>query len=318
MKISASLIVKNEEQMLPKCLRSIKQVDEIVIVDTGSEDKTIEIAKKAGAKVYTEYKWADNFAEARNVSKNQCTGDWLLIIDADEILETTLPTIRKLLESFDKETNAVMFKVNTGKEQNDQIRLFRNLPNIQWIGAAHNLPYFIENRQALRLRGIHYSDFKIKSNFSPTHLRDPDRTLRIMTAELNKGPGVLGEGQFTRYLYYVSREWLNRQDPIKALYYLEDYVKVAPPTNEMADAWFLIATCYLDLGKLEKAVDACLQCIKFLPRYKAAWAMLHNLAIDKNKPIWEKIFHMADNDEVLFVRREAEKLIKEKIEKPEK
>ena len=99
MKISASLIVKNEEQMLPKCLNSIKQVDEIVVVDTGSEDKTIEIAKKAGAKVHTDYKWADNFSEARNVSKSRCTGDWLLIIDADEILETTLPTIRKLLES---------------------------------------------------------------------------------------------------------------------------------------------------------------------------------------------------------------------------
>ena len=85
--ISASLIIKNEEAMLPKCLKSIKGVDEIVIVDTGSEDKSIQIAKKAGAKVYTDYKWNDNFAEARNESKKHCTKEWLLIIDGDEALE---------------------------------------------------------------------------------------------------------------------------------------------------------------------------------------------------------------------------------------
>ena len=116
-------------------------------------------------------------------------------------------------------------------------------------------------------------------------------------------------------MYYVAREWLNRKDPIRTLYYLNDYVKIAPPTNELADAWFLIASCYIDLGKLEDAIDACLQTIKYLPRYKAAWAVLHNLSAPKNKAMWEKVFHMADNDEVLFVRSDAERLIKEQMKK---
>jgi len=316
MKISASLIIKNEESMLGKCLRSISQCDEICIVDTGSTDNSIKIARKAGAKVYTEYKWADNFSEARNVSMNQCTGDWLLIIDADEILETTIPIIRDLIsQPFMKDKNAVMFKVNTGRETNDQIRLFRNLPNIQWIGAAHNLPYMIENGRAVKMKGLHYSTFKIKSNFSPNHIVDPDRTLRIITGELRKGPQGLGRDQYTRYLYYVAREWLNRKDPIRALYFLNDYVKIAPPTNELADAWFLIASCNIDLGKLEESIDACLQVIKYLPSYKAPYAVLHNLSSPDNKALWERMFHYADNKGVLFVRTEAEKLIKETIGK---
>ena len=309
--ISASLIIKNEEEMLPKCLKSIKGVDEIVIVDTGSTDKSIEIAKEHGAKVFTDYKWNDHFSEARNESKKHCTGDWLLIIDGDEILNTTIPTIRKMLsEKYMESREAIMFYVNTGQETNEQIRMFRNRPDIQWVGAAHNLPYIATPQGPKRMQEIQQSTFKIKANFSPNHDVDPDRTLRIMTKELAKGPQALGQREYTRYLYYVAREWMNRRDPFKVIWYLEKYVKVAPPTNEMADAWFLLATCYVDLGELEKGVDACLQVIKYLPSFKAAWALLHNLSHPGSKKMWEKLFHMANNEGVLFKRPEAEKLFK--------
>jgi glycosyltransferase involved in cell wall biosynthesis len=317
MKISASLIVKNEEVMLGKALKSIKGVDEIIVVDTGSEDKTIEIAKEHGAKVYTDYKWNDHFSEARNHSKKHCRGDWLLIIDADEILRVTIPTIRELLKQpFIKNKNVIMFNVDTGKETNIQPRMFRNLPDIQWVGAAHNLVCYVRPGQEAVSIGtneaeIHRSTFNVKANFSPNHTKDKDRTLRIMSKELAKGPRVIGMNQYSRYLYYVSREWLNRQDAIKALYFLQDYVKIAPPTNEMADAWFLMATCYVALNKLNEAVDASLQTIKYLPEYKAAYAMLHNLAHPNIKKKWEKMFHMANNNGVLFVRSDAEKLVKD-------
>ena len=313
MKISCSMIVKNEEEMLPACLESVKWVDELIIVDTGSEDKTIEIAQSFGAQVFTDYKWADNFSEARNVSLAKCTGDWVLIIDADEILEHDEQTVRELLEhKFMAYKDAVMFRVDTGRETNDQIRIFRNRADIEWSGAAHNLPHIRTEKGYKRIEDIHWSTLKVKSNFSPNHIVDPDRTLRIMTKELSKGPQALGQYQYTRYLYYVAREWLNRRDPIRALFYLRDYVKLAPPTNELADAWFLIATCCIDLNRLEEAIDACLQTAKYLPSYKAAWAIIHNLSAPENKKMWEKLFHMADNKGVLFVRKEAEKLFKEK------
>jgi len=312
MTISASMIIKNEEAMLDKCLKSIKGVDEIVIVDTGSTDKSIEIAEKHNAKVFTDYKWNDNFAEARNEAKKHCTGDWLLIIDGDETLESSMVSIKEMLKQpFMKEREAIMFYVDTGMETNQQIRMFRNRPDIDWVGAAHNLPYIRTDKGYKRMGEIQESTFKMKAGYSPNHKIDPERTLRIMSKELDKGPQVIGMSQFTRYLYYVAREWMNRRDPFKTIWFLEKYVKIAPPTNELADAWFLLATCYVDLGEGEEAVDACLKAIKYVPFFKAPWAMLHNLAHPSTRPMWEKAFHMANNQGVLFERKEAEKLIKE-------
>lgn len=86
-RISACMIVKNEEELLQRCLSSIKNVaDEIIIVDTGSTDNTITIANSFGAKIYHR-PWNDSFSDARNYSLNYASGDWILQIDADEELE---------------------------------------------------------------------------------------------------------------------------------------------------------------------------------------------------------------------------------------
>lgn len=86
MKISLVMIVKNEENNLPMCLESVRTlVDEIIIVDTGSTDATKDIAFKFNAKVF-DFKWNNNFAEARNFAISKSTGDWNLFLDADETL----------------------------------------------------------------------------------------------------------------------------------------------------------------------------------------------------------------------------------------
>ncbi len=86
MKISLTMIVRNEEPNLESCLRAAcPLVDEMVIVDTGSTDDTVEIAKSLGAKVFN-FKWNDDFSAARNFAIGKSTGDWNLILDADEII----------------------------------------------------------------------------------------------------------------------------------------------------------------------------------------------------------------------------------------
>ena len=85
--LSLSMIEKNEESMLPGCLESVKEVvDEIVIVDTGSSDRTKEIARSFGAKII-DFEWVNDFAAARNESLRNCTGEWILYLDADERLK---------------------------------------------------------------------------------------------------------------------------------------------------------------------------------------------------------------------------------------
>ena len=98
--LSACMIVKNEEEFLPRCLESIRDaVDEIIVVDTGSTDRTVEIAESYKAKVY-HHPWNDDFSEARNHSLSYATCDWILQIDADEELEQEdIPLLRKTIKS---------------------------------------------------------------------------------------------------------------------------------------------------------------------------------------------------------------------------
>ena len=95
--ISLCMIVKNEEKLHSSCLESVKIiVDQMVIVDTGSKDRTIQIAKNFGADVY-QYPWCDNFSKARNESIKYATGDWILWMDADETLDPkSIPELKKI------------------------------------------------------------------------------------------------------------------------------------------------------------------------------------------------------------------------------
>ena len=99
MRLTCCMMVKNEEHNLKRCLESVKNlVDEIIIVDTGSTDNTIAIAKEFGAKVY-EHPWEDNFSKHRNQSIEYATGDWLFILDADEevVLNVSIEKFREII-----------------------------------------------------------------------------------------------------------------------------------------------------------------------------------------------------------------------------
>ncbi len=90
MKLSLAMIVKNEAKVLERCLRSVKPfVDEMIVVDTGSTDDTRDIADRLGAKVES-FSWVDDFSAARNFSVERTSGDWILVLDADEVVTPEL------------------------------------------------------------------------------------------------------------------------------------------------------------------------------------------------------------------------------------
>ena len=100
MKLSLCAIAKNEEAALPKCLSSVKGVvDEIVLLDTGSSDRTVEIALDIGAKVYN-FDWCNDFSAARNEALKYVQGDWVLVLDADEVLVPEIvPSLKQAIKS---------------------------------------------------------------------------------------------------------------------------------------------------------------------------------------------------------------------------
>lgn len=136
------MIVKNEEASLPKCLASVKGiVDEIVVLDTGSTDRTIEVAREFGAQIH-HFKWCNNFSTARNESLQYVTGDWILVLDADEVLvPEVVPTLRREIEHAHRLLiNLVRQEVGAAQSPYSLIsRLFRNHPDIYFSRPYHAL-----------------------------------------------------------------------------------------------------------------------------------------------------------------------------------
>ncbi|MBD2302963.1 MULTISPECIES: glycosyltransferase [Nostocales] len=142
MSISLCMIVKNEETTLPKCLNSVKDfVDEMVVLDTGSSDRTPEIAQQFGAEVH-HFQWTNNFSTARNAALKYVTGDWVLVLDADEILNPSIvPQLQDAIQS-DEYILINLIRQEIGAVQSPYSlvsRLFRNHPEIRFERPYHAL-----------------------------------------------------------------------------------------------------------------------------------------------------------------------------------
>ena len=139
-RLSVCIITKNEEQFLPQCLASVRAAaHQIVVVDTGSTDRTVAIAQEAGAEVYS-FKWCDDFSAARNAALERATGDWILILDADEELP---PASAELLKQEIQDAQVIAYRlpiVDRGREEEGHSyvpRLFRNAPGLFFVGRVH-------------------------------------------------------------------------------------------------------------------------------------------------------------------------------------
>jgi len=158
--ITLCMIAKNEEEKIANAIESVKKiVDEIVLVDTGSTDKTKEIAKSLDAKVY-DYNWDDDFSDARNFSLSKCTSDWILILDCDEVIaKDDLDKIKELVEdklaiaykfiqrSYEHKKTGLKWNDNDNKYSESRgyagwqyrgiVRLFRNDKRIKFEYNIH-------------------------------------------------------------------------------------------------------------------------------------------------------------------------------------
>ncbi len=146
--ISLCMIVKNEEENLGRCLKSVQDlVDEIIVVDTGSTDKTVEIAEKYGAKVYY-FEWCNDFSAARNESLKYASKDWILIMDGDdEFCNEDKDKFKNLIKE-DLNNNTIYFFetlnysgysiTSTDISINLNPRLFKNNYGFHYEGEVHN------------------------------------------------------------------------------------------------------------------------------------------------------------------------------------
>jgi tetratricopeptide (TPR) repeat protein len=191
---SLTMIVKNEAATLGRCLSSVCDlVDEMIVVDTGSSDNTKDIGRQHGARVF-DLPWPDSFAAARNESIRHTTGQWLLWLDADEYFdETNREKFRQLLAALPEDNTAYAMQQRSGANNGsatlvDQVRLFRNDPAIRWDYRVHEqlLPSLRKAGHAVRSTGIAiehtgYLDGALR-------LKKLERNLRLLHLDMAERP----------------------------------------------------------------------------------------------------------------------------------
>lgn len=230
--ISLCMIVKDEEETLAQCLDSIKDiVDEIIIVDTGSTDSTKEIASFYTTKVF-DFKWIDDFSAARNFSFSKATKDYILWLDADDIvLKDDKEAFLQLKQSIEEDVDVVMMKYNVGFDDlgNANLsyfreRLIKRSNNFKWKDKIHE---YIDIDGKIVNSSICITHKKSKSN--------PLRNLKIFK-KMKASRGSLSP----RGLYYYAKE----------LYFNEKYDKSISYYKKFLDT---------NKGWIEDNINACLE-----------------------------------------------------------
>ena len=288
--ISACLIVKNEHDCLDRCLQSLQGVDEIVVVDTGSEDDSPDIARKYTDKVSVgEFSWIDDFSAARNFAIAKCTKDWILIIDADEKLEDGGVAKARAAIFANPKAEVIGFNCRsmTGTCEHFAPRLFRSDRGLKYVGAIHN--------HLSKLSDVNVP-VTILYGYSPAHKKDPDRALRILTREVEKNPAG------ARNIFYLAREYVYRKKWDQAIELYQRYLRIATWGPEICDSQIALSRCFLALGRRQEGVRAALDAVFTNADCREALVLLSQLSGPKNSAYWKRYAGMAQNNDVLFVR----------------
>lgn len=223
--LSIGLIVKNEEEYLEQCLESLKPLlnqvpSELLIADTGSDDRTIEIAKRYTDKVFT-YKWENDFAKARNFVLNKAGGEWFMQIDADERLESAQAMIEFLNSEKSVYYNDIyvcfrdyLYDVEEKFGEVYRARLFRTQPGREYEGAIHETVAVVGPKKYLDVLIYHYGYIKMKyTGKSLRQKKGRNLPLLIKAVEQN--------GDDPRLLFHLAQEYIieKQYEPAKKILY---------------------------------------------------------------------------------------------------
>jgi len=274
------MIAKNEEKYLEQCLNSVKGiVDEIIIVDTGSTDKTKEIAKKFNAKVI-DFRWIDDFSAARNEGIKHATKDWILVLDADETLDKDgLKAVKEAIENagdiagFSLEQRSYLTDYFEGAVKNNSefemvkdypfyiphflVRLFRNRIGLYFRHKVHEL---VED-------SIKEKNLKIRKTGIALHHFGSLKDEKIIGEKAKQYSGMILEQlrenpESPRYNYQAARMYLGKNDFENALKHFEKASKLDPSYKLVFSE---IAKIYLQMNDKNRAAEYFKKSVKYNP-----------------------------------------------------
>ncbi len=264
--LSVCMMVRDEEEMLEHCLDSIRDhVDEIVIVDTGSTDRTVEIARRYTDRVY-HHPWENDFSKARNQSLRYATSDWILILDADEQVDTKdAPRLREIIQ--DRPGNIThLFMEVLNYHRNGSInavlhspRIFRNGIGFHYEGRVHNQPKITGEGARTGLR-IHHQGYALNAEKMEAKAR---RTIPLLKEEIRRDP----DNPWHRHNLCVSYSMAKRdgeaiEEGLKARE-LAEKLGIFPPY--LFYSQYVVASLFCAEGEYEKAIQTAEHCLEKNP-----------------------------------------------------
>lgn len=267
--LSLCMIMKDEEEHLARCLESVKGVaDEIVIVDTGSTDTSVAIAERYGARVIHE-PWQDDFAHHRNTGLDAATGDWILVMDADEELVNGADLLPLLddpaMDGYSlREVNYVGPQAGLDSVVNAAFRVFRNKPHHRYAGALHEQIYAAVDEAGERsafvgVELLHYGylDGATESK------RKKERNMRLALQEVRRKP----DDAFVLFNAGVEFQRAFKSD--MAVDYFARAFKVLPDMRMNFASLLLrnLAACLVELERYDDALDVLRDSIEAYPGY---------------------------------------------------
>ncbi len=254
--ISLCLIVKNEEPVLAGCLACAEKfADEIIVVDTGSDDGTRRVAERFTDKVF-DFKWIDDFSAARNFSFSKAEKEYVMWLDADDLVsDENIDKINELKNKLASDPiDTVMCKYVTARADDGspafsfyRERILRRAVKPEWIGFVH---------ECIVPKGrVVYSDIEI--DHAKIRPGDQWRNLRIYQKKLSEGVTL-----DSRNKLYYGRELKDNRLYREAINVLTDCLSDCPPTTgvEAAEA---LSDCYAAVGEKDNAVEALCAAFRF-------------------------------------------------------
>ncbi len=271
--ISLCMIVKDEERNIARCLESVNQlVDEMVIVDTGSTDRTVEIAQRYGAQIYY-HRWENNFSKARNFSLQYATSEWILILDADEELNRSdISRLKKLLEGNDYSAVSLVVKNRSKNSHNESytnsIRLFRNYQGTRYDGIVHNVLKFrgtcLQSSISITHYGYNLSEEEMETKFL--------RTSSLLKEQIRMDPNNPVPYRYLGILYLEKAEYGKAVKESKIA--LEFAEKRGLDMRDFLISLYVIGAACYELGNLQEAETYAQKLVGIDKRYLDGFCIL--------------------------------------------
>ena len=276
-RLSQCMIVKNEEKNIEKALSWAKDVAfEQIVVDTGSTDRTVELAEKMGAKVY-HFKWIDNFSAAKNFAMDQAKGNWIAILDADEYMPVEdaselMTVLRKiqgspaLLKKYDA-VNCSMLQLDDEDKVFaviTQVRFFRNRPDLRYEGRIH---------EAVKLKNNSYDAEKLRimhTGYAMSVYNETgkmERNIKMLRSELERNPTDPHTMLYLADSIKAAGTEEAREEAEQLYLKALASKKAAEPAIKRLAYDFLIPRFSLSDTKKEEAIKLCNEAIAQLPGY---------------------------------------------------